>query len=93
MDDRISKAVTGRYFPFKSTEVAVRLNALGFATHFSDKRPSILLENCTVECVLGHQLCSLLRRSYVAEFSLPQLVPVNLAKTGYGSHAGEIRSH
>lgn len=80
LNDRVSKPVAGRYFPITSAELATRVAALAFAVHSYNERLPILLENCTVECDRGYQLCSFLRMGYLAVFSLPIFVPRDLAQ-------------
>ncbi|MCQ4166047.1 hypothetical protein [Tahibacter harae] len=79
--DQIAKPAAGRYFPFSAGELARQ--AAGFSTHAYSPAPpriDLQLKNCTVECRHGHQLCTFLRRSYLAAFSLPETVPAGLAR-------------
>lgn len=78
--DRISKPVKGKYFPLLASELATRVEALAFSVHSCHKRLPIHLENAAAECDRGYQLCSLLRMSYLAVFSLPDSVPHPLAR-------------
>lgn len=77
--DRISRPVAGRYFPLTAGELVQRIESAPFAVHSDDLRLPIHLENAAVECDRGHQLCSFLRMSYLAFFSLPDIVPGPMA--------------
>lgn len=80
--DHISKPAAGRYFPFSAGELAGLVS--GFSTRdygaATSPRIDLYLKNCTVECRHGHQLCTFMRLSYLASFSLPQIVPAGLAR-------------
>lgn len=78
--DRISKPVAGKYFPLLATDLASRVEALAFSVHSYHQRLPIYLENAAAECDRGYQLCSFLRMSYLAIFSLPDSVPNPMAK-------------
>ena len=69
--DKLSKPAGGRYFPYTASELISQIVELGFSVHQYDERLPLLLENCDVECPLGYQLCSFMRRGYFAQFSLP----------------------
>jgi hypothetical protein len=79
-DDRISNASAGRYFPETAAEIVLRVATLAFSVHSYDKRLPIIMENADFECERGLQLCSFLRMSYLAVFSLPESVPPAIAK-------------
>jgi hypothetical protein len=81
-DDRISKAMAGRYFPFSASEMTTRVESIAFKVQYSGRRPAIWMENCTVECEHGHQLCSFFRERYIASFSLPAIIPPAMARHG-----------
>lgn len=85
--DHVSKPATGRYFPYSAGELARR--AAGLTTHWAtDTKPrriDLHLKNCLVECDHGHQLCTFNPRSYIASFSLPDLVAVPLARRAVDS--------
>lgn len=70
--DLDSKASKGRYFALSFHEVASRVRELEFAVHDHPRHLSVRLQNCEVECGLGHQLCTFMRMSYLAVFSLPE---------------------
>ncbi len=78
--DRISKPVTGKYFPLRASELAARVEALAFSVHYYHERLPIHFENTAAECDRGYQLCSLLRMTYLAIFSLPESVPHSTAQ-------------
>lgn len=78
--DRISKPASGKYFPLPASELATRVEALAFSVHNYHKRLPIHLENAAAECDRGYQLCSFLRMSYLAIFSLPESVPRPMAQ-------------
>jgi hypothetical protein len=78
--DQLSQPSTGRRFPMEVRELLKRVEELGFAVHTYHRRLPILMENCHAEADRGNQLCSLLRMSYLAVFSLPDDVNPELAK-------------
>lgn len=78
--DQISRPSADRFFPLDAHELAARVRALGFSAHDRDDRPSLIIENCDVECPLGRQLCSFLPKSYIGLFSLPAEVPLALSR-------------
>jgi len=79
VDDRIAKPVVGRFFPATAVELISRIEELGFAVHPHHRRLPLMMENSTVECDRGHQLCSFFRKTYLAVFSLPDAVSQPLA--------------
>lgn len=79
-DDRLSKPVTGRYFPASFPEVLAAVETHCFSVHNYHKRLPILMENCVARSDRGHQLCSFKRMSYIAVFSLPEEVPRALSR-------------
>jgi len=79
-NDRISKASEGRYFPMPVEEFISHVAAMSFSFHDYYRRLPIIMQNCTVECPLGHQLCSFFRKGYIAQFSLPSAVSPQLAE-------------
>lgn len=80
--DRISKPRKGRYFPYSAHEFRGLVADQKFSLFcgYPDNRISILLQNCETECSLGYQLCSFLRRTYIAQFSLPTVVSAEIAR-------------
>jgi hypothetical protein len=68
--DRISRPAKGRYFPVTAQEIAKQIEAAKFAVHSYHKRLPLFMENCLVECDRGKQICSFLRMSYLAAFSV-----------------------
>jgi hypothetical protein len=89
--DKVSKPSEGRYFAYGYHEFASRVEELAFAVHYHDERLPVFLENCEVECPLGIQLCSLLRRSYIAQFCVPQSVPSGTARKAVEATLGRLR--
>lgn len=77
-----SKALSNRYFPLGPAQLIPRVAA--FSTYSSiykgDTAPAIDLHlyNCITECNMGHQLCVFRRGSWLAFFSLPQILPAGL---------------
>ena len=88
--DRISKPVADRYFPLSTTDIASRVSEAGFSVHDFDERLPILFENGAALCDRGHQLCSLLPRSYLAVFSLPEAVPRAMARSAIEVAIGKL---
>jgi hypothetical protein len=78
--DQLAQPSTGRRFPMEVHELAKRIEELGFAASIYDRRLPVIMENCQVETDRGRQLCSLLRTSYLAVFSLPDDVNPGIAK-------------
>lgn len=83
--DRISNPRSGRYFPYNAEMLGALIKAMKFSVFHipgfnDDERPSIFLQNCDVECLLGHQLSTFFRRRYVAQFSLPTIVSPAIAR-------------
>ena len=78
--DTIAKPRAGRFFPYSAWELATQLRSLSLKSHYSDERLDIMLQNCEVECPLGYQLRTFFPRTYMAEFSLPDVVPTGLAR-------------
>src|SRR5438876_10069040 len=89
--DRLSKPAADRYFPYSAHEFIGRIAKLNFAVHSYDERLSVFLENCCVECSLGYQLCSLFRKGYIAQFSLPNDVPHDLARKAIDAALTRLR--
>lgn len=78
--DYISKPLHGRYFPLSHAQLVSYVKTHGFAVHSYDDRLPVILENCDVECELGHQLCTFFRMGYLAELSLPDTVLPDLGR-------------
>lgn len=78
-DDRLSKPASGRYFPMSFVELLSQVEKYAFAVHDYHERLPIFMENCLAESDRGFQLCSLMRMSYLAVFSLPNDVPRAIA--------------
>ena len=64
----------------QASDVISLVNALQFDVPDYKSRLSIRLENCGVECDRGAQLCSFLRRNYLAVFSVPSSIPQCVSK-------------
>ena len=75
-----SKASQGRFFPLSFAEAVAIVRERDFAVHSYYDRLPVRLQNCDVECDLGHQLCSFMRMSYLAVLSLPDSVHRATAK-------------
>lgn len=88
--DRISKPVTGKYFPLTVGELASRVETLGFSVHSYHKRLPIHFENAAAECDRGYQLCSFLPMGYLASFSLPEPTPHSLAQRAIEAVLGKF---
>lgn len=78
-----SKALSNRYFPLGPAQLVPRVAPFSTCSsvYYGDPAPAIdiYLYNCTTECAMGHQLCAFSRSSWLAFFSLPQILPATLA--------------
>jgi hypothetical protein len=90
-NDKLSKQSRDRYFPYAAHEFISRVKELSFAVFEHDERLPVFLENCDVECPLGYQLCSFFRLGYIAQFSLPLTVPVELARAALDAVLPRLR--
>jgi hypothetical protein len=89
LQDLYSKPTQGRYFPATFAELVSEISQHNLTVHYG-RRINIRLQNCNVECDLGYQLCTFMRMSYIAVFSLPESVPRPLSHAARAIAIGEF---
>lgn len=80
--DTQARPVSGRYYPLTFAQLVHRVAGFPSEAHrcHTGNRIRAHLRNSLVETALGHQLCTLSSKRYLAVLSLPDNVPVALGR-------------